>query len=379
MSTRFCERCERVTVDGNLWCQDTDCPAETGIPLFGFGDYLGEIKILKLISVWRTAAVYEGQRGGKFVWVKVAHRNDICELRLKREAEFLRRATPPRPIGVAALFKSFFPKKRPVWLPMLPAFFNAQPNSEPWGAITVQGATRCFFVFEPVKGSLLRSLLLERPDVWHLEAAVMVRSLQIALDPLVRGGRAHLNLIPDVILVDFDREGHWRPTLLDYGWLLDQTKDKIPSVEFNEPGYSAPEVMTNDRPTLRADVYSLGMLYYEMLSGHAGFETRLRRDRQVMSEVRLQPAPLDIKRPELEAEKVVQTLRRAISPKPVDRYETVTQFAQEIEKVYGSLPAELSEYPIRNWVVFILVMLVIVGAAVALVVVAGAAASQSAV
>ena len=56
---RFCERCKRLTIDGNLWCQDRDCPAEQGYPVFAYGDNLGDLKITKLITVWRTAALYE--------------------------------------------------------------------------------------------------------------------------------------------------------------------------------------------------------------------------------------------------------------------------------------------------------------------------------
>ncbi len=60
---RYCERCKRLTMDGNLWCQDKDCPAEQGYPVLGYGDYLGDLKVTKLITVWRTAVLYEAQRG----------------------------------------------------------------------------------------------------------------------------------------------------------------------------------------------------------------------------------------------------------------------------------------------------------------------------
>ncbi len=58
---RYCERCKRLTMDGNLWCQDRDCPAEQGYPVFAYGDYLGDLKITKLVTVWRTGALYESR------------------------------------------------------------------------------------------------------------------------------------------------------------------------------------------------------------------------------------------------------------------------------------------------------------------------------
>ncbi len=87
---RFCERCKRLTTDGNLWCQDRDCPAEQGYPVLAYGDYLGDLKITKLITVWRTAALYECSRGKQTVWLKVAHSDPESEDRLKREAAFLK-------------------------------------------------------------------------------------------------------------------------------------------------------------------------------------------------------------------------------------------------------------------------------------------------
>ena len=86
MTSRFCERCERITRDGNLWCQDKECPAEEGHPVFDYGDFIGDLKITKLVTVWRTAALYEALRGEETVFVKVAHSTPECADRLKREA-----------------------------------------------------------------------------------------------------------------------------------------------------------------------------------------------------------------------------------------------------------------------------------------------------
>ncbi|MGD8552522.1 MAG: hypothetical protein PVG02_02590, partial [Anaerolineales bacterium] len=59
---QYCERCEREAVHGNLWCQDPDCPAENAYALMGYGEFLGDIKVDRLIRVWRTAALYEAYR-----------------------------------------------------------------------------------------------------------------------------------------------------------------------------------------------------------------------------------------------------------------------------------------------------------------------------
>ena len=84
---RICPLCERISQDGNLWCQEQHCPAETSPVIMGYGDFLGDIQVIRLLYVIRTAAIYQAQRGDEQVLLKVAHNG--CEEQLKREAVLL--------------------------------------------------------------------------------------------------------------------------------------------------------------------------------------------------------------------------------------------------------------------------------------------------
>ena len=126
MNNRFCERCQRSTQDGNLWCQDRDCPAEAGNSIFRYGDYLGDMKIIRQISAWRTAAMYEAERNGQPVWVKIAHADPECEERLKAEAAFLLQLSPYA-TGKKSGQSSFRPMPRPL-LPQLAAIGYTPAN-----------------------------------------------------------------------------------------------------------------------------------------------------------------------------------------------------------------------------------------------------------
>jgi serine/threonine protein kinase len=348
MTSRFCERCERITADGNLWCQDLDCPAESGYPVFSYGDYLGEMKIIKLISVWRAAALYEARRGKYTVWVKVAHRDDACENRLKREAQFLQSMTPAAPTGLAKFIKSFAAKKRLLW-PQLLSPYNG-PVKNPFGEITAGGALRVFMVMEPIEGSLLSDALLENPQVWHYEAAWVVLALARAMVNPIRHNLLHLGLVPQIVFVRVDDEGHWRPTLADFGWLLDASQAMIPAemVQRAEPAYLAPEAqLQKAKPA--SDVWALGLIYYEMLEGRMGFENKLRRDEWVRRVVAQTPKSLEVHRPELAKAGVIQVLEKAISP-GAGRYANIVDFARELEAIYHSPPPEKFRRPIRFYV-----------------------------
>lgn len=348
---RYCERCERVTQDGNLWCQDVDCPAEQGYPLLSYGEYLGDLKVTKLMRVWRTAALYEAQRGEEPVLLKVAHPTDECSERLRREAIALEALTP-RQSGVGAFIRSFFPTSRslyPIPLPAVPG-----RSARPYGEVTFRGDPRVFCVYLHAEGKILSDLLLENPQIWHTHGAWLISTVAQALRPLVRSQKLHLALSPDLILVDKDKAGIYRPMLLDLGLLVDESElEGIPGwLKLIEPAYSAPEVLANSRNgalSLSADAYSLGMIYFEILAGRPAYEGKLRRDGQLAEEVIENRKPVPVGRPELERSGVAAVVERAVSP--TDRFDSVLEFSGALAEIYSQPPRERRSLPRRTYLV----------------------------
>ena len=98
-----------------------------------------------------------------------------------------------------------------------------------------------------------------------------------------------------------------------------------------EPAYTAPELLAEQdgAHSPAADVYSLGMIHYEMLAGRPGFELKLRRDDQLREDVLEVRKPLSVGRPELEQSGVAGILEK---------------------KIYSSPPPERRKIPRRLWV-----------------------------
>lgn len=352
---RFCERCERITVDGNLWCQDPDCPAEEGYELLGYGDFLGDLKITKLVRVWRSAAVYEAERGKLQVLLKVAHPTDDCVERLKREAAALHSLSPAQS-GPLAFVRSFLPSSRPAIPVILPPY--PSKLKRPFGEITFRGEPRVYSVYQYARGKVLSDVLLENPQIWHSQAAWVITAVAEALRPLVAGNRCHLCLTPDIILVDTDRHGNLRPMLLDLGLILEAgSNGAAPDrSKLSEPAYTAPELLANSHdeiPTLAADVYSLGIIYFEMLAGRPGFESKLRRDDQLREDVTENRKPLSIDRPELDQSGVTAIVERALAS--TGRYNNVIELAAALTKIYSNPPAERRPVPRRLYFLLALV------------------------
>lgn len=357
---RYCERCERVTVDGNLWCQDVDCPAEEGYPLLGYGDFLADLKITKLVRVWRTASLYEAQRDGDPVLLKLAHPTDDNNDRLRREAMSLQ-ALSPSITGLRGFIRSFFPKARPLYPIPLRAFPGR--SSGPYGEISFRGEPRVFSVYQYASGKILADLLLENPQIWHTQSAWIIEALGRALRPLVANNKIHLCLSPDVILVEEDKEHNLRPMLLDLGLLVDGPD--LSEIEdwskMCEPAYTAPEVFTNGGPTLAADSYSLGIIYYEMLAGHPAYQAKMLRDGQLREDVIESRKPPPVARPELEQSGVAAILERAVAP--TNRYENVLEFSGALTEVYSSPPRERRPIPRRFYALVVISGLVLLAAA----------------
>lgn len=132
------------------------------------------------------------------------------------------------------------------------------------------GDARPYTVLEWVDGLLLRDLIEDR------NALSIDRSLEIAIKLceivayVHERGIAHLDLKPDNILVDEDD----RVKLIDFD-LAREVNRRVPSLWFRRgagtPDYASPEQVRGRAGDFRSDVYSLGLILYEMLTGEVPF------------------------------------------------------------------------------------------------------------
>lgn len=158
------------------------------------------------------------------------------------------------------------------------------------------------------------------------EAAALTAKLAHALAYAHEHGVLHRDLKPSNILLDSAGE----PRLADFGLAKLASQDlalTLSHVTLGSPGYVAPEQASHGDVTTAADVYGLGAVLYEMLSGRPPFSARTAVEtlRRVMEDP---PAPLP--------KSVPQDLRticlKCLEKTPAARYASARELAEDCER-----------------------------------------------
>ncbi|HEX2036728.1 MAG TPA: serine/threonine-protein kinase [Chloroflexota bacterium] len=197
-----------------------------------------------------------------------------------------------------------------------------------------------YVVLEWVDGSLLREHVYEGQPLRVEEAVDLVVQLCEALQYCHERGIVHRDLKPDNVLVT--RDGQVK--LMDFGAALLEGGRKITTVSLSPalgtPDYMSPEQVQGQRGDARSDVYSLGALLYELLSGQPPY--RGDSALAVMAQhVQSRPVPLRRRNrqvsPALEA-----VVAKAMRRDPDARYQSAEAFRQDLLHLERVDPAALA-------------------------------------
>ncbi len=183
---------------------------------------------------------------------------------------------------------------------------------------------KSYTIFEYVEGERLRELLMRRGTFPLSETIQIVGDLASALDFAHVHGVVHRDLKPENIC--FTKSGDCK--ILDLGLALDMRGDIANGIYCGTPAYSSPE-QADCRPTDgRADQYALGLIVFEMFTGHQAFvDTDPRR----LLRRHVEEAPPNPREyvPDLPLH-VERAILRALSKHPHERYASCQEFAREL-------------------------------------------------
>ena len=195
-----------------------------------------------------------------------------------------------------------------------------------------------YIVMEWVEGRLLRYILHETKKMPIERATKMAAGICDALAYCHRNGVVHRDLKPENIMVD-DQD---QIKLIDFGIAglagsRRLTFSKLSQV-MGSPDYIAPERVKGSRGDGRVDVYAIGVIFYEMLTGDTPFSGpnpfAVMNDRLVNN-----PPPPRGLNPEI-SEALQEIIFRALERDPADRYSTANEFFWDLEHLDEVVPTD---------------------------------------
>ncbi len=123
---------------------------------------------------------------------------------------------------------------------------------------------------EHIEGTALHAHLSKHGPLPMAQALLISAQLTSALDELHRAGLLHRDLKPAHVILAKDEEGGIRSVLIDSG-VCKPLASAGTAVVFGSAGYVAPEQLAGKLVSFRSDLYAIGCVLYEMLTGRAPF------------------------------------------------------------------------------------------------------------
>lgn len=196
-----------------------------------------------------------------------------------------------------------------------------------------------YIVMEFIPGANLRQMLREikGQGKWILleETIQIIRLVSLALDYAHRQGVLHRDIKPDNIMMkpEAGDELPYRPVLTDLGLarLLHGQRITQEGTSMGTPAYMSPEQALGQPTDARSDVYSLGILFYELATGQLPFPIKSLAD-AIHYHTEERPPPPHSVRPDLPANLSVAILK-ALEKNPEDRFPDAAALAETLEAV----------------------------------------------
>ena len=210
-----------------------------------------------------------------------------------------------------------------------------------------------YTIAEYIEGQGMNQWMIDNPEPDLETVRGIVAQIANGLQAMHRREMIHQDLRPHNVLID--RTGTVK--LIDFGSVrvtgLDGVAGDAAGPILGTAQYTAPEYFLGEPGTPRSDLYSLGAITYQMLSGRLPYGTRVARSTTRSAQRRLvYDSVLDDER--TIPSWVDAAIRKAVHPDPYKRYEEVAEFIEDLRRpnrafVHKGRAPLLERNPLMFW------------------------------
>jgi hypothetical protein len=197
-----------------------------------------------------------------------------------------------------------------------------------------------YIAMEYLPGGTLKDRIMERGTLPPRTAVAVALQIAEALQTAHERGVIHRDIKPPNILIT--ASGHVKVADFGIARAADATTISHPGDILGSAKYISPEQAAGERVGPASDLYSLGVVLYEMLTGRVPFEVDNPADLSAKHDEK-PPAPLREVNPEV-PEDLDALVMRLLARDPKDRYGSATELIEDLQRVRDNLyPVTLSK------------------------------------
>ncbi len=206
-----------------------------------------------------------------------------------------------------------------------------------------QDRGRHYIVMEYVPGEDLKTLI-RREGRFSVERAIDV-AMQVAsgVGHAHKAGIIHCDIKPQNVLVT--TEGVAKVTDFGIARALSESGLTDSEVVWGSPIYFSPEQAAGERPTPASDVYSIGVMLYEMLAGQPPFQAE-KPTALALMHMREEPPPLMTRNPRVPPQ-LEWIVRKLLAKEPAARYRTAEQLVYVLQQYCSRGNEATGFYPLE--------------------------------
>jgi eukaryotic-like serine/threonine-protein kinase len=279
---------------------------------------LGKYEVHETVGAGAMSTVYRGKDAdtGETVAVKVLHphlASGANLARFEREAQALSTLHHPNIIAIRGFSKT---------------------DAGEW-----------YTALEFVEGQSMAQLMSREREMEPDLAAMVVLELSKAISVAHVKGIVHRDLKPENILIH--KDGFLK--ILDFGlaYLWEGTDLTMPGTIVGSPAYMSPEQIRGDKPSPKMDLFSLGILFYLLLTGELPFKGKSRRETFELILNSAPPAPHELLKhvPPALSDLCLSMLGKGESPRLTNADEVILRIETYLESIgLGPYEAILKKY-----------------------------------